>query len=99
MTVLSPSVFDTRGVSYAAWTLTAFCLGAFLGLLLRRVLPAMVATLGVYLALAALTWFYLRPHYPASTFWPMQFFEGGWLLVLSALLTAGTVWLVRHRTA
>jgi len=43
MTVLSPSVFDARGVSYAAWTLTAFCMGAFLGMLVRRILPAMVA--------------------------------------------------------
>ncbi len=30
-----PAVFDTRGLAYAAWTLTAFCLGAFLGTLLR----------------------------------------------------------------
>jgi hypothetical protein len=95
MTFLTPMVFDTRGVSYAAWTLTAFCLGAFLGTLLRRILPAMAATLGVYVALAAATWFYLRIHYPVSTFWPMQFFEAGWLLVLSVLLIAGTVRLVR----
>jgi cbb3-type cytochrome oxidase subunit 3 len=27
----------------------------------------------------------------------MQFIEAGWLLVLSALLIAGTVWLVRRR--
>ena len=99
MTVLSPSVFDARGVSYAAWTLTAFCMGAFLGMLVRRILPAMVATLGVYLALAAATWFYLRNHYPVSTFWPMQFFEADWLLILSVLLIAGTVWLVRRHAA
>jgi hypothetical protein len=55
MTVLSPPVFDMRVVSYAAWTLTAFCVGAFLGMLVRRILPAMAATLGVYLALAAAT--------------------------------------------
>jgi cbb3-type cytochrome oxidase subunit 3 len=29
----------------------------------------------------------------------MQFVEAGWLLVLSALLIAGTVWLVRRRAA
>lgn len=96
LTVLSPSVFDTRGVSYAAWTLTAFCLGAFFGTLTRRVLPAMAATLGVYLALGAATWFYLRDHYPVSTFWPMQLFEAGWLLILSVLLVAATVRLVRR---
>jgi hypothetical protein len=99
LTVLTPPVFDTRALSYAAWTLTAFCLGAFLGTLLRRILAAMAATLGAYLALAAATWFYLRSHYPVSTFWPMQFFEVGWLLALSALLIAGTVWLVRRHAA
>ena len=34
---------------------------------------------------------------PASRFWPFQWIEGGWLLVLSALLIAVTVWLVRRR--
>jgi hypothetical protein len=29
----------------------------------------------------------------------MQLFEGGWLLALSILLMAATVWLVRHRAA
>ena len=83
LTVYTPSVFDTHGVSYAAWTLTAFCLGAFVGTLVRRILPAMAITPVAYVALAALTWFDLRDHYPVRTFWPMQFFEGGWLLVLS----------------
>ena len=36
---------------------------------------------------------------PVSRFWPMQFLEAGWLLILSALLLAGTVWLVRRRAA
>ena len=40
----TPSVFGTRAVCYAAWTLTAFCLGAFLGTLVRRTLPAMAIT-------------------------------------------------------
>ena len=96
LTDLTPTVFDTSGVSYAAWTLTAFCLGAFLGTVLRRTLGAMAATLGVYVGLAAATWFYLRDHYPVKTFWPMQLFEAGWLLILSAALIAGTLWLVRH---
>jgi hypothetical protein len=96
LTVLTPPVFETRGVAYAAWALTAFCLGGFLGMLIRRILPAMAATLGVYVALAAATWFYLRDHYPVSTFWPMQLFEAGWLLSLSLLLIAGTVRLVRR---
>jgi len=97
LTVYTPSVFGTRPVCYAAWTLTAFCLGAFLGTLTRRILPAMAITPVVYAALAALTWFDLRDHYPVRTFWPMQLFEAGWLLTLSAALIAGTVWLVRRR--
>ena len=34
---------------------------------------------------------------PASRFWPFQWIESGWLLVLSVLLIAATVWLVRRR--
>ena len=36
---------------------------------------------------------------PVSRFWPFQWIEGGWLLALSVLLIAATVWLVRHRGA
>ncbi|MGH3208300.1 MAG: hypothetical protein ACRDNO_11110 [Trebonia sp.] len=99
LTDLTPTVFDTSGVSYAAWTLTGFCLGAFLGTLVRRTLPAMAITVPVYVALAAATWFCLRGHYPVSTFWPMQLFEAGWLLLLSLLLIAGTVRLVRRHAS
>jgi ABC-2 family transporter protein len=152
LTVLSATVFDTRGIAFAAWCLMSFTVGAFLGMLLRRVIAAMAATLGVYLGLAVVTWVYLREHYPValvtsnasvfsyassrqsgpgggsfpstapnnspwvlstwnvgqtswwryipvSRFWPMQFIEAGWLLVLSAILIAATVWLVRRRAA
>jgi hypothetical protein len=106
--VLAATVFDTRGIAFAAWTLGAFCIGAFLGMLLRRVIPAMAVTLGVYLVLALGIW-PLRKHYPVavvtdsyipvSRFWPMQFIEAGWLLVLAIALGAATVWLVRRRAA
>jgi hypothetical protein len=36
---------------------------------------------------------------PATRYWHFQFIEGGWLLVLSLLLIAATVWLVRRRAA
>jgi hypothetical protein len=36
---------------------------------------------------------------PVSRFWPMQFIEAGWLLALSVLLIAATVWLVRRRAS
>ncbi|HTR95482.1 MAG TPA: hypothetical protein VMI73_27430 [Trebonia sp.] len=99
LTVLSPAVFDTRGAAYAAWTLTAFCLGAFLGTLIRRVLPAMAVSLCCFAALAAVTVLSLQRHYPVAAFWPRQLFESGWLLTLSAVLVAGTVRLVRRHAA
>ena len=36
---------------------------------------------------------------PDSRFWPMQFIEAGWLLVLAVALLAATVWLVHRRAA
>ena len=36
---------------------------------------------------------------PASRFWPFQWIEGGWLLLLAALLIAVTIWLVHRRAA
>jgi hypothetical protein len=139
--VASRTVFDTRGIDFAAWTLAAFAIGAFLGMLIRKVIPAMAATLGAYLALDVLAWRVLSENYPvainttstgpfpgflrgtsvpdipwilrtwragnvnwwhyipASRFWPMQFIESGWLLLLAAALVAATVRLVRRRAA
>jgi hypothetical protein len=126
-----------HGIAFAAWTLVALAIGAFLGMLLRRIIPAMAATLGAYLGLSLLAWLVLREDYPVainttnaslfsgpstpnspwilktwtvgntpwwryipvSRFWPMQFIEAGWLLVLAIALGAGTVWLVRRRAA
>ena len=36
---------------------------------------------------------------PASRFWTFQAIESGWLLALSALLIAATVWIVQRRAA
>jgi hypothetical protein len=170
-TPLAPVVIGLRGIAFAAWTLAAFAIGALAGMLIRRVVPAITATLAVYggLALAAGLW--LRQHYltplltsrpvlprspwiigqwytkggrfafagiqqsgtnaarlqhfcpsaprpetlgqclaqhgytqwtsyqPVSRFWPFQWIEGGWLLALSLLLIAATIWLVRRRAA
>jgi hypothetical protein len=175
---LSPGLFDLRGVAFAAWTLAAFAIGALAGMLIRRVVPAIVATLAAYTGLALLAGNVLRQHYltplvakgsnlpgsawitsewwtkggkfafggrppvgllqqlcaasfvtgpggktgvrgtfspttclvqhgytqwsdyqPASHYWPFQWIEGGWLLALSVLLIAVTVWLVRRRVA
>ena len=62
---LSPGLFDLRGVEFAAWTLAAFAIGALAGLLIRRVVPAIVATLAAYAGLALLAGTVLREHYVA----------------------------------
>jgi ABC-type transport system involved in multi-copper enzyme maturation permease subunit len=167
------TLFSLRGVAFPAWTLATFAIGALAGMLIRRVVPAIVATLAVYAGLALATTGFLREHYlaplltsnpnvpgttwiisqwwtrngtslvgfppdsilnqfcssppgrpgykpppatiaqclaqhgytqwtsyqPTSRFWPFQWIEGGWLLVLSALLIAATVWLVQRRAA
>ncbi len=172
VTPFFPGLFDLRGVAFAAWTLAAFAIGALAGMLIRRVVPAIAATLAAYAGLAFATGLFLRQHYltplltsnsnppgsawiisqqwqtkggqpvsqsvlsqvlqgapqlagkggvpkslnvtqylsqhgyaqwtsyqPASRFWPFQWIEGGWLLALSVLLIAVTVWLVRRRAA
>jgi hypothetical protein len=167
-----PGLFSLRGPAFAAWTLVAFAIGALAGMLIRRVVPAIAATLAAYAGLAVATGLYLRQHYltplltsnpnlpgsawaigqqwqtktgqpvsqsvlgqvlqgapqlageggppksfnatqyliqhgytqwtsyqPGSRFWPFQWIEGGWLLALSVLLIAATIWLVRRRAA
>jgi hypothetical protein len=63
---LHPSVFTERGVVAIGYAAFAFALGVVAGALIRRVLPAMVATLLGFTAVRLLvTW--LRPHLlPAS---------------------------------
>jgi hypothetical protein len=54
---LAPMVFDLHGVAFAAWTLAAFSIGALAGMLIRRVVPAIAATMAA--------WLFLRQHYLA----------------------------------
>jgi hypothetical protein len=172
------TAFSLREVTLPAWTLAVFAIGALAGMLIRRVVPAIVASLAAYAGLAIAAVGLLREHYltplvtsspnvpgtawllgqswtkdgkfafagnpplnllnqfctftqspvgkggapsspanpfaqclaphgytmwtsyqPASRFWPFQWIEGGWLLALSALLIAATIWLVRRRAA
>ncbi len=172
VTPFSARVFDLLGVSFAAWALAAFAIGVLAGMLIRRAVPAIAASLAAYAGLAFATALWLREHYitplvtsspnppgsawaisgwytkggtfafgdhgtgiaatarqlcggpctgpgprsveqllaqhgythwisyqPGSRFWPFQWIEGGWLLALSVLLIAATVWLVRRRAA
>ena len=63
VTPFFPGLFDLRGVGLAAWTLAAFAIGALAGMLIRRVVPAIVATLAVYAGLAFAAGGFLREHY------------------------------------
>jgi ABC-type transport system involved in multi-copper enzyme maturation permease subunit len=58
-----PGLFDLRGVAFAGWTLAAFAIGALAGMLIRRVVPAIAATLAVYAGLAFAVGGVLREHY------------------------------------
>jgi hypothetical protein len=64
--ILSPlaaMTFDLHEVTLAGWTLVAFAIGAVAGILIRRVVPAMFATLVAWTGLAVVTGAFLRRHY------------------------------------
>jgi hypothetical protein len=57
------NLFSLREVTFPAWTLAAFTTAALAGMLIRRVVPAIVATLAAYAGLAFATAGVLREHY------------------------------------
>ncbi len=81
---LAPGLFDLSGAGFAAWTLAAFAIGGLSGVLLRRVVPAIVATLTTYAGLACAAGLYLRQHYlaPLVTINPSSWVSPGsaWLI-------------------
>jgi uncharacterized membrane protein len=62
---LDASVFDFEGPSFTAYVLFAFAVGTVTGVLLRRTLPAMAATLAAFVVVRAPVEVWLRPHYQA----------------------------------
>jgi hypothetical protein len=80
-TPLAPTVFDLRGVAFAAWTLAVFAVGALAGMLIRRVVPAITATLAAYAGLALAAGLYLQEHYATP-------------LVTSSLNLPGSAWII-----
>jgi hypothetical protein len=60
---LSPFMtFDQRDIVPIGYAAFAFALGATLGMLIRRVLPTMAATLAGFIALRLVVYHWLRPH-------------------------------------
>ena len=56
-------MFGLLEVAFAAWTLAAFSIGVLAGMVIRRVVPAIAATLAAYAGLAFATALWLREHY------------------------------------
>ncbi|MGH3290881.1 MAG: hypothetical protein ACRDP7_03655, partial [Trebonia sp.] len=56
-------LFGTMGTDFAAWTLFSFALTAFAGVLLRRAVPAMAASIVVLTTADVVTMMALRQHY------------------------------------
>jgi hypothetical protein len=61
----SPGTFSQRGIVPIAYAMFAFALGVALGTVIRRVLPAMVATLGAFAAIRIAVQQWIRPHFAA----------------------------------
>jgi ABC-2 family transporter protein len=62
-TPFTAELFDLRGVAFAAWTLAVYAIGVLAGMLIRRVVPAIAATMAVWAGLALATGLWLRQHY------------------------------------
>jgi ABC-type transport system involved in multi-copper enzyme maturation permease subunit len=65
--LLTPVSFAMRGVAPVAYTVFAVVLGATLGAVLRRSLPAMAVTLALYVAVQLAVPLWVRPHLVAPT--------------------------------
>lgn len=59
----SPGTFDVQGIMPAAYSLFAMALGIAAGTLIRRVLPALGVTLGVFFAVRLMIMGWVRQHY------------------------------------
>jgi hypothetical protein len=59
------TLFGLREVTFPAWTLAAFSVGVLAGLLIRRVVPAIVATIAIYAGLVFVAVSFLRERYLA----------------------------------
>ncbi len=60
------NVFDVQGIVPVAYAIFAVALGIAAGTIVRRALPALAITLGVFVAVRVVIANYLRPHYLAA---------------------------------
>jgi hypothetical protein len=80
----APGLFDLRQATLAAWTLMAFAIGALSGMMIRRVVPAIVAALAIYAGLGVAAGAFFREHYLAP-------------LVTTKLNVFATAWVLNQR--
>jgi hypothetical protein len=81
------STFDIQGIVPVAYAVFAVALGIATGSLIKRVLPAIATTFGVFVAVRALIGVYLRPHFmtPVTKILPLTSLAtggppGAWVL-------------------
>ncbi|MGB8940611.1 MAG: transporter [Streptomyces sp.] len=72
---IDPLVFAGRGIVPIGYAAFAFILGVTLGVLIRRTVPAMAATLAAYAAVQIATPLWVRPHLASSVDATLSFTE------------------------
>jgi hypothetical protein len=63
---IAPPLFEARGITPIAYTAFALVLGTAIGMVVRRVVPAMAITLAVFVAVQILTPVFVREHLGAA---------------------------------
>jgi hypothetical protein len=71
------AVFDRRDIAPIGYAVFAFASGALIGAVIRRTLPAMATTLGVYVLARIATTFWVRPHLLTPTHKTMSLLNAG----------------------
>ena len=93
-----PGIFDLRGFVPIAYALFALALGIAAGALIRRLVPAMLATVTGYTLVRFFIAAFARPHYMATRVWNSSFFgiepgarAGDWVLSRTTVDGMGNV--------
>jgi hypothetical protein len=103
---LQPLLFATRGITPAGYAALAFALGVTAGVLIRRTVPAMAATLATFAAVQAVMPLWVRPHLltPVTTSTPLNpadinelTMSGGHATLFASVDTPGA-WVLSNQT-
>ena len=101
----SPGTFSQRGIVPLAYATFAFALGVAAGALIRRMLPAMAATLGGVAAVRFVIQQWIRPHFAAAQHLTGPLFgadaavkSGTWIVTSRAVNAAGKTVAFRRDT-